>query len=166
MKFSIVMMALCIAGCASYPEQEGQIVSPAPISQAVKPQAVINNDCAAVAKYTKAVVMLKEIGVIYSDVEFILPISPTGIDAEQLRQSAYFVSTGEPSSIAASTYAKCINLTYAETIKQYNQNRELYISNLQSQVSAILIKQDNTNIQLKMDNTMTSIPVYRKRTQK
>ena len=100
-------MAFLLAGCATQP----------PLQAPMEPVVTYNFDesCASLAKYARAVAIMRDIGVKVEDVDFILPKTPN-IPTGAAKRLVYSRGETDPTTTARTIYGDCVAAGYEPTI--------------------------------------------------
>lgn len=132
MRALVISMALVLVGCSTQPKQE-EPKAPLVVSN------VIDTECAGLAKYARAVAILRDINVAMEDVNFILP-KRTEYPISAIQRAVYFKTDSDPASTSIDIYFDCVTMGYDHTIAKYRKDDAVFIKDQESLIKTELEK--------------------------
>jgi len=144
MKFAI-LMALLLSGCAMQPK----IQAPSgPVT--TYNSDVFDESCASLAKYARAVSVMRNIGVKIEDIDFILPkILPVPFDS--LKRLVYSNEKNDPATTSQKIYDQCTSAGYKSTIENLSAEEDIYNARVKEIIQQQLKDLDNAKLILDAD---------------
>lgn len=119
MRIAIVMVALILGGCATQQKQVVTETQPPVFSYALE------ENCVSLAKYVRAVAMMRDIGVKLEDINFVLK-KPIDFSVEAIQRRAYYVNDPNPVKTSIDTYEECEKFGYRYTIDKLQREEAIY----------------------------------------
>ena len=115
-----ILLALFVAGCATQPKIQVP-VEPVTIYKPI----VLDEKCAALAKYAKAVAIMRDLNVKIDDVNFVLPKIPN-LPVGTIQRYVYYRS--DPNSLVTTSdiYTECTTTGYDKLMRRFNVEETVY----------------------------------------
>lgn len=112
-------MALFLVGCATQPEQ----VPMEPVL--TYKSTVFDESCASLAKYARAVSIMRDFGVKVEDVDFILPYAPN-VPTGTVQRYIYNRAENNPGTTARTIYEECTAMGYDTIMRRFRIEEAAY----------------------------------------
>ena len=142
MKFAM-FMALLFTGCATQPSLQAPTEPVATYNS-----IVFDESCANLAKYARAVSIMRDVGVKVEDVDFILPKTPN-IPTGAMKRLVYSRGETDPTITTTTVYGDCVAAGYEPTIERLRIEETAY--NFQEKMAIQKKLADSGKSKLRMD---------------
>lgn len=134
-------MAILVTGCATQPGQQVPKTEPVVASKHV----VLDENCAGLAKYVRAVAILRDINVRLEDVDYVLPKSPK-LPIGTIQRTVYYRVDTDPNTTSSAIYKECVDMGYDTLIQRYQHEEVIYNIDVETKVKAIIDKQKTKKV--------------------
>ncbi len=115
-------MAILLVGCANQ-----QPVQQAPKEPVVvyKQQIVYDETCGSLAKYARAVAVMRDLSVNIDDVDYILPLAPN-VTTGSVQRYVYNRADTDPITTSNNIYKECVDTGYYSIIEKFKVDEDAY----------------------------------------
>lgn len=128
-------MAILVTGCATQPGLKVPPKEPLVVSRPV----LLDENCSSLARYARAVAIMRDMSVKLEDVDFVLlkrPDLPIGA----IQREVYYSSDANPNESAAYIYKECVDIGYDSLVGRYNREQSVFESSEKERIKAVLDK--------------------------
>jgi hypothetical protein len=162
MKHAIIAMAaLLVVGCSNHPLLETS--SPASTTAAEyktytaleKSQEIIDPECSGLARYARSISLMKNLGVSFEEIDFILPNTPMNFPKEAIQREIYTSFGGAPADISVKTYLRCVRDSYDTTVIRLKTQQVQYEMNAKEEAFAVIQTRGNGGLNLRLSTALS-----------
>lgn len=117
-----ILMAILVTGCAMQPASQ-QVPFGEPV--VVYAPKVLDDNCASLAKYARAVAIMRDLNVKIDDVDFILKKAPS-VPVGTVQRYVYYRSDTNPGKTSTDVYNECVATGYDNIIQRFTHEELIY----------------------------------------
>ncbi len=144
-------MVALLAGCSTAVKQEVLETRPPVVYKPV----VIDENCATIAKYARAIGLYKNLGISIENVGFVVK-NPDDFPAEAIKRQVYGNSNEDPLSESVSIYQICVQELYSRYIERLRREDLIYKFQEEQRL------REEAMLKLKLEKELRSQPVPKK----
>jgi hypothetical protein len=134
MRIAILLVAIILTGCATQPvPRQKELIAPSVVIAPV----VLDEKCAELAKYVRAIAILRDINVPIDDVNYVLPKQPN-YPIGTIQRSVYYKIDNSPTMTSVNVYKECVSTGYTAMMTRYETEEIIFNHEQEELVRAAL----------------------------